>query len=237
MDRRPPCPPGSSRRTPPGRCRPRSPTTTLRAAGTLTDHAHAHAVARGTTPRRHLVNVPARIARPQGKRTPHPPVHWPRARHWKTLWDNIFTDHSRQVAARPPTTGPRQGPTRRQQWTSRGDQQLTHAPNQSTDSAPPPTQTMINQPSDPWIQAKGSAVIGTVSAPSVTTALAELILSPGGPGGRASRDHRIGARPAGRCRTGSAPCRGRTSLAGPCTRRGACYVSGLRHVHRALKSP
>jgi hypothetical protein len=35
----------------------------LRAAGTLTDHAHA--VARGATPRRHPVNVPARIAKPR----------------------------------------------------------------------------------------------------------------------------------------------------------------------------
>jgi hypothetical protein len=69
----------------------------LRAAGTLTDHTHA--VARGATLRRHLVNVPARIAKPQGKRTLHLPVHWPRAKPWKTLWDNIFTDHSRQVAA------------------------------------------------------------------------------------------------------------------------------------------
>jgi hypothetical protein len=69
----------------------------LRAAGTLTDRTHA--VARGATLRRHLVNVPARIARPQGKRTLHLPAHWPRARQWKTLWDNIFTDHSRQVAA------------------------------------------------------------------------------------------------------------------------------------------
>jgi hypothetical protein len=45
----------------------------LRAAGTLPDHTHT--VARGTTLRRHPVNVPARIARPQGKRTPHLPVH------------------------------------------------------------------------------------------------------------------------------------------------------------------
>jgi Transposase DDE domain group 1 len=69
----------------------------LRAAGTLTDHAHA--VARGATLRRHLINVPARITRPQGKPNLHLPVHWPRAKQWKTLWNNIFTDHSRQVAA------------------------------------------------------------------------------------------------------------------------------------------
>jgi hypothetical protein len=69
----------------------------LRAAGTLAGHAHA--VARGATLRRHLVNVPARIARPQGKPTLHLPAHWPRAVQWKNLWDNTFTGHTRQVAA------------------------------------------------------------------------------------------------------------------------------------------
>ncbi len=69
----------------------------LRATGTLTDHAHA--VARGATLRRHLVNVPARIARPQGTPTLHLPVHWPQASQWKTLWDNTFTDHTQQTAA------------------------------------------------------------------------------------------------------------------------------------------
>lgn len=69
----------------------------LRATGTLTDHAHA--VARGATLRRHLVNVPARIARPQGIPTLHLPAHWPRDQQWKDLWDNIFIDHRRQAAA------------------------------------------------------------------------------------------------------------------------------------------
>ena len=69
----------------------------LRAAGTLAGTAHA--VARGATLRRHLVNVPARIARPQGKHTLHLPAHWPRADNWKTLWDSIFTDTTRQVMA------------------------------------------------------------------------------------------------------------------------------------------
>ncbi|MBP2329008.1 hypothetical protein JOF56_009393 [Kibdelosporangium banguiense] len=69
----------------------------LRAAGTLTDHTHA--VARGATLRRHLINVPARITRPQGKQTLHLPTHWPRASRWKALWDSTFTDHRRQVAA------------------------------------------------------------------------------------------------------------------------------------------
>ena len=69
----------------------------LRAAGTLSGKAHA--VARGATLRRHLVNVPARIARPQGKRTLHLPVHWPRARDWNMLWDSVFTGRTRQVTA------------------------------------------------------------------------------------------------------------------------------------------
>ena len=69
----------------------------LRAAGTLAGKAHA--VARGATLRRHLINVPARIARPQGKRLMHLPVHWPRAVDWKRLWDSVFTDRTRQVTA------------------------------------------------------------------------------------------------------------------------------------------
>jgi hypothetical protein len=68
----------------------------LRAAGTLIDHPHA--VARGATLRRHLVNIPARIARPQGRRILHLPAHWPRAKQWETLWENVFTQHGRQVA-------------------------------------------------------------------------------------------------------------------------------------------
>jgi len=59
----------------------------LRAAGTL---AAPHlGKARGATLRRQLVNIPARIARPQGRRTLHLPQHWPYATSWKRLWDNI----------------------------------------------------------------------------------------------------------------------------------------------------
>jgi hypothetical protein len=68
----------------------------LRAAGTIIDTAHA--VARGATLRRHLVNVPARIARPQGKPTLHLPAHWPQSQEWNTLWDKTFTNTRRQVA-------------------------------------------------------------------------------------------------------------------------------------------
>ena len=59
----------------------------LRAAGTIAGGAHA--VARGATLRRDLVNVPARFAAPARKPTLHLPAHWPWQIGWKTLWDNI----------------------------------------------------------------------------------------------------------------------------------------------------
>ncbi len=61
----------------------------LRAAGTLAGGDHA--VARGATLRRDLVNVPARYAAPARKPMLHLPAHWPRQTDWKTLWDNIFS--------------------------------------------------------------------------------------------------------------------------------------------------
>ena len=60
----------------------------LRAAGTLTSHRHA--VARGATLRRHIVTVPARLARPQHRRVLHLPAHWPWAEQWTTLWTTVF---------------------------------------------------------------------------------------------------------------------------------------------------
>ena len=60
----------------------------LRAAGTLTSPKHA--VARGATLRRHLVTVPARLARPQRRRVLHLPAHWPWAQQWTTLWTTVF---------------------------------------------------------------------------------------------------------------------------------------------------
>jgi hypothetical protein len=62
----------------------------LRAAGTLTDTAR-YTVARGATLRTHLINIPARLARPQRHPTLHLPTHWPRARAWLTLWTAVFT--------------------------------------------------------------------------------------------------------------------------------------------------
>jgi hypothetical protein len=66
----------------------------LRAAGTLTSPKHA--VARGATLRRHIVTVPARIARPQRRRMLHLPQHWPWAKQWLALWRSVFA----------PATGP-----------------------------------------------------------------------------------------------------------------------------------
>lgn len=61
----------------------------LRAAGTLAGPRHA--VARGATLRRQVVNVPARLARPQRRGWLHLPAHWPWASHWLALWDKVFS--------------------------------------------------------------------------------------------------------------------------------------------------
>ena len=60
----------------------------LRAAGTLAGGHHA--VARGATLRRDLVNAPARFAAPARKPVLHLPAHWPWQTGWKTLWHNII---------------------------------------------------------------------------------------------------------------------------------------------------
>jgi hypothetical protein len=56
----------------------------LRAAGTVAEDGHA--VARGATLRRHLIAVPARLARPQRRPVLHLPAHWPWATQWTRLW-------------------------------------------------------------------------------------------------------------------------------------------------------
>ena len=60
----------------------------LRAAATLGDGKLA--VARGATLRRQIVNVPARIARPQRRRVLHLPEHWPWAENWLAIWRGVF---------------------------------------------------------------------------------------------------------------------------------------------------
>lgn len=61
----------------------------LRAAATLTGTAR-YAAARGATLRTHLINIPARLARPQRRPTLHLPAHWPRATAWLRLWKAVF---------------------------------------------------------------------------------------------------------------------------------------------------
>jgi hypothetical protein len=61
----------------------------LRAAATLAGGDHA--VARGATLRRDLVNVPARFAAPARKPMLHLPAHWPWQTAWKTLWDKVIS--------------------------------------------------------------------------------------------------------------------------------------------------
>jgi hypothetical protein len=62
----------------------------LRAAGTLIG-ARRYALARGATLRTHLINVAARLARPQRRPVLHLPAHWPRAEAWLCLWRAVFT--------------------------------------------------------------------------------------------------------------------------------------------------
>jgi hypothetical protein len=68
----------------------------LRAAGTLIGAKHA--VARGATLRRHIVTIPARLARPQRRHVLHLPTHWPWAQQWAKLWHAVFG-----AATGPPT--------------------------------------------------------------------------------------------------------------------------------------
>jgi Transposase DDE domain group 1 len=60
----------------------------LRGAATLAGAQHA--VARGATLRRKIVNIPARLARPQRRPVLHLPSHWPWADAWLQLWRNII---------------------------------------------------------------------------------------------------------------------------------------------------
>jgi hypothetical protein len=62
----------------------------LRAAATLTHTTH-YARARGATLRKHLVNIPARLARPQRRPVLHLPTRWPRIYAWQALWQAVFT--------------------------------------------------------------------------------------------------------------------------------------------------
>ena len=70
----------------------------LRAAGILAGGPHASA--RAATLRRKIVNIPARLARPQRKPVLHLPSHWPWSDHWLALWRNTI-GHSPPDTATP----------------------------------------------------------------------------------------------------------------------------------------
>jgi hypothetical protein len=69
----------------------------LRATGTLAGGQHA--VARSATLRRKVVNVAARLARPQRRPILHLPSHWPWAAPWLTLWHSIIGWHPPPLVA------------------------------------------------------------------------------------------------------------------------------------------
>jgi hypothetical protein len=60
----------------------------LRAAGVLAGDRHTRA--RGSTLRRTIVNVAARLTRPQHRPVLHLPTHWPWSKHWLALWRNTI---------------------------------------------------------------------------------------------------------------------------------------------------
>jgi Transposase DDE domain group 1 len=68
----------------------------LRAAAALAGGPHA--VARGATLRRKIVNIPARLTRPQRRPVLRLPSHWPWADAWLRLWHNIFRKHPPPLA-------------------------------------------------------------------------------------------------------------------------------------------
>jgi hypothetical protein len=60
----------------------------LRAAGVLAGDRHTRA--RGSTLRRKIINVAARLFRPQRRPMLHLPTHWPWSTHWLQLWHNTI---------------------------------------------------------------------------------------------------------------------------------------------------
>src|SRR5271167_428749 len=60
----------------------------LRAAAVLAGNPHR--TARGATLRRKIVNIPARLARPQRQPLLHLPRHWPWTSAWLALWRNTI---------------------------------------------------------------------------------------------------------------------------------------------------
>jgi hypothetical protein len=60
----------------------------LRATGVLAGERHTRA--RGSTLRRKIINIPARLARPQHRPILHLPTHWPWSKTWIALWHNTI---------------------------------------------------------------------------------------------------------------------------------------------------
>ena len=90
-------PQAASAPTPPGCYAPRSPTTCC-----VLPRPRRRPVtrARGSTLRRTIVNVPARLARPQRRPILHLPTHWPWSKAWLALWHNTI-GHSPPLRATP----------------------------------------------------------------------------------------------------------------------------------------
>ncbi|MCX4096278.1 IS1380 family transposase [Nocardia sp. alder85J] len=68
----------------------------LRAAGTIAGGNHGRA--RAATLRRKIINIPARLARPQRRPVLHLPRHWPWADTWHMLWRNTIGYQARHPA-------------------------------------------------------------------------------------------------------------------------------------------
>ena len=103
----------------------------LRAAGTLAGGNHA--VARGATLRRDLVNVPARFAAPARRPMLHLPAHWPRQLGGKPCGTTSSATRPHNRAPPDPTSSPcpprHPGPTRGTRKGKAGTgQPITHAP-------------------------------------------------------------------------------------------------------------
>jgi hypothetical protein len=60
----------------------------LRATGVLAGERHTRA--RGSTLRRRIINIPARLARPQHRPILHLPTRWPWSQYWLALWHNTI---------------------------------------------------------------------------------------------------------------------------------------------------
>ena len=69
----------------------------LHTAGTLAGRLHTRA--RGATLRRHIIAVPARLARPARHPVLHLPTDWPWAHAWLQLWDQALLGDTPAAAA------------------------------------------------------------------------------------------------------------------------------------------